>query len=49
MLKTAFVTADSKYQWNVVPFDLAPAVSTFQYLISPGPNWSKPLGIHIPQ
>ena len=32
--KTAFVTADSKYQWNVVPFGLATAVSTFQYLMS---------------
>ena len=27
--KTAFVTADGKYQWNVVPFGLATAVSTF--------------------
>ena len=26
--------ADSKYQWNVVPFSLATAVSTFQYLMS---------------
>ena len=32
--KTAFVNADGKYQWNVVPFGLATAVSTFQYLIS---------------
>ena len=32
--KTAFVTADSKCQWNVVPFGLATAVSTFQYLMS---------------
>ena len=32
--KTAFVTADGKYQWNVVPFSLATAVSTFQYLMS---------------
>ena len=32
--RTAFVTADGKYQWNVVPFGLATAVSTFQYLIS---------------
>ena len=32
--KTAFVTADGKYQWNVVPFGLAAAVSTFQYLMS---------------
>ena len=31
---TAFVTADGKYQWNVVPFGLATAVSTFQYLMS---------------
>ena len=31
--KTAFVTADGKYQWNVVPFGLATAVSTFQYLM----------------
>ena len=32
--KTAFVTADGKYQWNVVPFGLATTVSTFQYLMS---------------
>ena len=32
--KTAFVTADGKYQWNVVPFGFATAVSTFQYLMS---------------
>ena len=32
--KTAFVTADDKYQWNVVPFGLATVVSTFQYLMS---------------
>ena len=32
--KTTFVTADGKYQWNVVPFSLATAVSTFQYLMS---------------
>ena len=32
--KTAFVTADGKYQWNVVPFGLATAISTFQYLMS---------------
>ena len=32
--KTAFVTADGKYQWNVVPFGLAAVVSTFQYLMS---------------
>ena len=32
--KTAFVTADSKYQWNVASFGLATAVSTFQYLMS---------------
>ena len=30
---TAFVTADGKYQWNIVPFGLATAVSTFQYLM----------------
>ena len=28
------MTADGKYQWNVVPFSLATAVSTFQYLMS---------------
>ena len=28
------MTADGKYQWNVVPFGLATAVSTFQYLMS---------------
>ena len=32
--KTAFVTADGKYQWNGVPFGLPSIVSTFQYLIS---------------
>ena len=32
--KTAFVTADGKYQWNIVPFGLASAVSTLQYLMS---------------
>ena len=32
--KTAFVTADGKYQWNVVPFDLATTINTFQYLMS---------------
>ena len=30
----AFVTEDSKHQWNVVPFSLASAVSTFLYLLS---------------
>ena len=33
-MKTAFVTADGKYQWNVVPFGLATTVRTFQYLMS---------------
>ena len=28
------MTADGKYQWNVVPFSLATVVSTFQYLMS---------------
>ena len=32
--KTAFMTADGKYQWDVVPFSLATTVSTFQYLMS---------------
>ena len=32
--ETAFVTADGKYQWNVVPLGLAISVSTFQYLMS---------------
>ena len=32
--KTAFVMADGKYQQNVVPFGIAIAVSTFQYLMS---------------
>ena len=32
--KTAFVTADGKYQWSIVPFGLATTVSTFQYLMS---------------
>ena len=32
--KMAFVTTDGKYQWNFVPFGLATAVSTFQYLMS---------------
>ena len=33
-MKTAFVATDGKYQWNVVPFGPATAVSTFQYLMS---------------
>ena len=32
--KIAFITADGKYQWNVVLFGLATAVSAFQYLMS---------------
>ena len=32
--KTAFVMADGKYQWSTVPFGIATAVSTFQYLMS---------------
>ena len=32
--KTACVTADGKYQWNMVPFGLATTVSMFQYLMS---------------
>ena len=32
--KTAFVITYSKYQWNVVPFMVTTAVSTFQYLMS---------------
>ena len=32
--KMAFITADGKYQWNVVPFGLATTVSMFQYLMS---------------
>ena len=32
--KTAFITADGEYQWNVVPFGLATTVSTFQYVMS---------------
>ena len=32
--KTAFVTSDGKYQWNIVLFGLATAISTFQYLMS---------------
>ena len=32
--KTAFLTTDGKYQWNVVPFGFATGVSTFQYLMS---------------
>ena len=32
--KTAFVTADGKYQWNIAPFGLATAASMFQYLMS---------------
>ena len=30
--KAAFITADRKYQWNIVPFGLATTVSTFQTL-----------------
>ena len=33
-MKTAFVIADGKCQWNGVPLGLAAAVSTFQYLMS---------------
>ena len=32
--KTAFITTDGKYQWNIVPFCLTTTVSTFQYLMS---------------
>ena len=32
--KTAFVTADGKHQWNVIPFSIATTVGTFQYLMS---------------
>ena len=32
--KTAFITADGKYQRNIVPFGLAIAIRTFQYLMS---------------
>ena len=32
--KTAFVTADGKSQWNIVPFGIDTAFSTFQYLMS---------------
>ena len=32
--KTAFIMADGKYQLNVVPFSIATAISTFQYLMS---------------
>ena len=32
--KTAFVTADGKYQWNIVPFGSATAIIMFQYLMS---------------
>ena len=28
------MTADGKYQWNIVPFGLATAISMFQYLMS---------------
>ena len=31
--KTAFVMADGKYQWNIVPFGLASTVSTFHYFM----------------
>ena len=32
--KTAVVTADGKYQWNIVLFGLATTISMFQYLMS---------------
>ena len=32
--KIAFITADGKYQWNIVSFGLATAIGTFQYLMS---------------
>ena len=31
--KTAFVTTDGMYPWNIVPFGLSTTVSTFQYLM----------------
>ena len=45
--KTAFVTADGKYQWNIVPFGLATTVSTLQYLMSKSINWFKQLCFYI--
>ena len=32
--KTAFITADGRYEWNIVPFGLGTAISTFQFLMS---------------
>ena len=32
--ENSLVTADGKYQWNIVPFGLATAISTFQYVMS---------------
>ena len=47
--KTAFVTADGKYHWNIIPFGLAAAVSTFQYLNTSCQhvNWFKQLCLYI--
>ena len=39
--KMAFVTADGKYQWNIVPFRLVTAVSTFSVLNVKGVNQFK--------
>ena len=32
--ENSLVMTDGKYQWNIVPFSLATAISTFQYLMS---------------
>ena len=45
--KTAFVTADGKHQWNVVPFGLATTISTFQYLMSPVLTGLKQLCFYV--
>ena len=45
--KMAFVTADGKYQWNVVPFGLVTAVSTFQYFMSTVLTGLNNFALHI--
>ena len=45
--KTAFVTADGKYQWNIVPFGLVTTISMFQYLMSKVLTGLKDFALHI--
>ena len=45
--KTTFVMADGKYQWNVVQFGLATAITTFQYLMSKVSTGLNHFALHI--